>query len=129
MKYKIPSYIQCIEEAHNHRNEMRESRSDVNLEDLRFGKSFVYDYFKYGKSFKKKMRDYNKTLGLHLPKSKRQIKITDPNIEMLTRMKINNREVSRVPGRNQRVTADTVGGRIKKKKSESSDSKSPRDAR
>jgi len=67
---------------------------DVESNKLSFGKSYIYDYHKYGTLFEKKMRKHDKTLGLHLPRSKNKIKTTDFEIEMLTQMKINSKEVS-----------------------------------
>jgi len=93
-KYKITPYIKCIEEEH-YKFALNDSDIlDVESSELNFGKSFIYDFYKYGKLFEKKMREHNKTMGLHLPRSKHEVKITDFDIEMLTQMKINSQEVS-----------------------------------
>lgn len=60
----------------------------IELRELEFGESLVYDYYKYGKLLKKKMYEYNKANGLHLSRSKRQIKISDIDVEKMTQMDI-----------------------------------------
>lgn len=89
--YKInkSQFIKDIEQQYCKEEIVPESqKSDIEFTELEFGESLVYDYYKYGKLLKKKMYEYNKKNGLHLSRSKRQIKINDIDVEKMTQMEI-----------------------------------------
>lgn len=81
-------FIKDIEQQYCKGIMIDSQKSGIELTELKFGESLVYDYYKYGKLLKKKMYEYNKENGLHLPRSKRQIKINDIDVEKMTQMEI-----------------------------------------
>lgn len=66
----------------------------IKFRELKFGESCVFDYYKHGRNLKRKMNEHSKEIGLHLPRSHLQVKMNDHNLKKMTKMNINNLEVS-----------------------------------
>jgi len=66
----------------------------IKFRELEFGESCIFDYYKHGRNLKRKMNEHTKKIGLHLPRSDLQVKINDFNLNTMTKMNINNLEVS-----------------------------------
>jgi len=62
--------------------------------ELKFGESCVFDYHKHGRNLKRKMNEHSKDIGLHLPRSHLQVKLNDNHLNTMTKMNINNLQVS-----------------------------------
>lgn len=71
-------------------------RLGIRFRELEFGESIINDFYKHGKLLKKKLDEHAKGIGMHLPRSKRRVKIVDEDVEMLKTMKINTIEVTAV---------------------------------
>lgn len=64
------------------------------MKPLKFGESLIVDYHKHGRFLKKKLMEHDKKIGIHLPKSKRQIKFNDKDLEMMKKIDIKDIQVS-----------------------------------
>lgn len=73
-----------------------DERLGIRFRELEFGESIIYDFYKHGKQLKRKLKEHAKEIGMHLPRSKRRVKIADEDVEMLKAMEINTTEVTAI---------------------------------
>lgn len=66
----------------------------IKYRKLKFGESCVFDYYKHGRHLKRKMNEHSKEIGLHLPRSDLQVKLNDYNLNTMTKINVNELEVS-----------------------------------
>lgn len=68
----------------------------IKFRELKFGESCVFDFYKHGRNLKRKINEHSKEIGLYLPRSDLQVKLNDYNLNTMTKININNLEVSLV---------------------------------
>lgn len=92
-KIRRPAVIDDIDEAYRKGILTDTQKLGLQFRELEFGESFLYDYYKYRGYLKRKIYEHDKHIGIHLSRSKRQVKVNDNDVKMMKRMEINNAEV------------------------------------
>lgn len=92
-KIKRPAILDDIDEAYCRGILTDTQKLGLKFRELEFGESFMYDYYKYRGQLKRKIYEHGKQIGVHLSRSKRQVKVNDNDVKMMKRMEINNAEV------------------------------------
>lgn len=91
---KKSNILKNIEQVYCEKVLADEKKLGIEFKELKFGESYINDFYKHGKLLKKKIYEHTKNIGLHLPRSKHQIKIMDIDIEIMKNIIINDEEVS-----------------------------------